>query len=212
MQFRIDAAQSLQGIQQQGRCRTQQVGGLTGDDGTVGQFHSCCGIAGLLCAVKGSGHNTARLLGNAHLLHQQFQFEYRVLTTLALLGVAQGGVIAAQDLLTAGVAGGFVINNAVAHHVDAHICGGLVGTLPKDLLKHGNQHREGFHVTVIVDGGLAIGLQMEGIDHIHIAEVGGGSLVSEVHRVVQGQIPDREGLKFGVACLNAPLMLVIELA
>src|SRR5699024_2682669 len=34
----------------------------------------------------------------------------------------------------------------------------------------------------------------------------------QVHRVVQGQVPDGEGLELGVACLDAPLVLMVELA
>ena len=80
------------------------------------------------------------------------------------------------------------------------------------LLKHGVEHREDLHVAVIVDGGLAVGLQMEGVDHVHVVEVGGGGLIGQVHRVLQRQVPDGEGLIFGVARADAPLVLVIELA
>ena len=53
---------------------------------------------------------------------------------------------------------------------------------------------------------------MEGVDHIHIVQVGGGGLVSQVHRVVDGQVPDGEGFKLGIAGGVALLMLVIQLA
>ena len=52
---------------------------------------------------------------------------------------------------------------------------------------------------------------MEGVDHVHVPQVGGGGLVGQVHRVLEGQIPDGEGLKFGVARLHAPLVLVVQL-
>ena len=69
-------------------------------------------------------------------------------------------------------------------------------------LEHGLQHREDLHITVVVDGGHAIGLQMEGVDHVHVVQIGGGRLVGEVDRVVQGQVPDGEGLKLGIAGLT----------
>ena len=53
---------------------------------------------------------------------------------------------------------------------------------------------------------------MEGVDHIHIVEVGSGGLIGQIHRVLQGQVPDGEGLILGVACPDAPLILMIELA
>ena len=53
---------------------------------------------------------------------------------------------------------------------------------------------------------------MEGVDHVHVVKVGGGGLVGQIHRVVQGQVPHGEGLEFGVARLPAPAVLVVELA
>ena len=52
---------------------------------------------------------------------------------------------------------------------------------------------------------------MEGVDHVHVVQVGGGRLIGQVHRVLQGQVPDGEGLKLGVACGHPPLVLVVEL-
>ena len=49
------------------------------------------------------------------------------------------------------------------------------------------------------------------IDHIDILQVGGGGLIGQVHRVVQREVPDREGLKLGVARLDAPAVLMVEL-
>ena len=52
---------------------------------------------------------------------------------------------------------------------------------------------------------------MEGVNHVHVVEVGGGGLVGQVYRVVQGQVPDGERLKLGVAGLYPPLVLVVQL-
>jgi hypothetical protein len=90
--------------------------------------------------------------------------------------------------------------------------GDLIGALPLDLFKHGAEHRENLHVPVVVHGGLAVGLQMEGVDHVHVVEVGGGGLVGQVHRVLQRQVPDGEGLELGVARRDAALVLMVELA
>ncbi len=50
---------------------------------------------------------------------------------------------------------------------------------------------------------------MERVNHVHIVEVGGGSLVGYVHRVLQRQIPNRKCFELGVAGFYAPL---VELA
>ena len=120
-------------------------------------------------------------------------------------------VVAAQDLLEGGFPAGFVVDDAVAHHIDAHVRGGLVGTLPVDALKDGVEHREDLHIPVVVYRGFAVGLQMEGVDHIHIIEIRGGGFIGQVDRVLQGQIPDGKRLKLGVAGLDAPAVLMVEL-
>ena len=52
---------------------------------------------------------------------------------------------------------------------------------------------------------------MEGVDHVDVVEVGGGGLVGDVDRVVQRQVPDREGLELRVARGDAPLVVVVDL-
>ena len=72
--------------------------------------------------------------------------------------------------------------------------------------------KQSHHVPVVVHRGLPIGLEVEGVDHVHVVEVDGRGLVGEVHGVAQRQVPDRERLKLGVARAHAALVLVIELA
>ena len=52
---------------------------------------------------------------------------------------------------------------------------------------------------------------MEGVDHVDVIEICRGSLVSEVDGVLQRQIPDGEGFKLGVACIDAALVLMVKL-
>ena len=52
---------------------------------------------------------------------------------------------------------------------------------------------------------------MEGVDDIGIVEVGRGSLIGDVDRMREGQIPNREGLELGVAGGGTVLVLMIEL-
>ena len=53
---------------------------------------------------------------------------------------------------------------------------------------------------------------MEGVDHVHVVQVGGGCLVGQIDRVLQGEVPDGEGLELGVARRHPPAVVVIELA
>ena len=53
---------------------------------------------------------------------------------------------------------------------------------------------------------------MEGVDHVHVVQVRRSGLIGQVHRMVQRHIPDGEGLEFGIARCNAPLVLMVQLA
>ena len=52
---------------------------------------------------------------------------------------------------------------------------------------------------------------MVGVDHIHVRKVGGRCLVRQIDRMLERQIPDRECLELGVACLDAPLVFMVKL-
>ena len=53
---------------------------------------------------------------------------------------------------------------------------------------------------------------MIGVNHVDVVQICGGAFVGHVYGVAQGKIPDREGLKLCVSCLDAALVLLIELA
>ena len=53
---------------------------------------------------------------------------------------------------------------------------------------------------------------MEWVDHVHIVEIGSSCLVSDVHRMLQWEIPYRECLELSIACTHTTLVLVIKLA
>ena len=52
---------------------------------------------------------------------------------------------------------------------------------------------------------------MEGVNHINVVQICGGSLVSQVNGVFERDIPDRKRLKFGIAGFHAAFILVIKL-
>ena len=208
----VDTGQLFQRVEQSGGSGTQQGAGLAGDNGAVRQLNGGSGgTAGLFRDCMGGLLHRAAALGQSGLIHQQLQLVDLALDLCAVLEVAQGLEVAADDLVAGSFAAGRVIHNAVACHIHAHVGGGVVGALACDQLKHGVDHGEDLNVAVVVDRGLAIGLQMERVDHVHIVQVGGGSLVSQVDRMLQGDVPDGEGLKLGITGFHAPLVFVVQL-
>ena len=91
--------------------------------------------------------------------------------------------------------------------------GGLVQVLAAGYAReYRAQYREHLDVAVVVDGGGAVRLQVERVDHVDVLEVGCRGFIGQVDRVLERQVPYWEGLELGVAGLDAALMLVIELA
>ena len=79
------------------------------------------------------------------------------------------------------------------------------------MLEEGVEDGEDLDIAVVVDGGLAVGLEVEGVDHVDVAQVRGGGLVGDVDGVLEGEVPDGEGFKLGVAGLDAAAVLLVEL-
>ena len=148
---------------------------------------------------------------DAGLFHQQFQLVDHILLHNPLPLATQSGIIPADDLLAGGRPHHLIVDDALAGHVHPHIGGGFIRTGAHDLFKHGCQDGEDLHIPVVVDGGGAVSLQMERVDHIHVVQISSGRLVCEVDGVLQGKIPDGEGFKLGIAGLDAPFVVVIQL-
>ena len=87
-------------------------------------------------------------------------------------------IIPPQDLLAGSRLARLVIADTVSVHIHSHICRRFVGAFSIDLLEHGFKNREDLHIAVIIDGGLSVSFQMEGIDHVDIVEVRGCRLIS----------------------------------
>ena len=207
-----DAAEVFERVEQAGGTRTEQGRGLAGNDRAVGHLDGDGGGAGLLGAPERRAHDRAVGRRQAELVEQQLLPLRLDRGAQAAQLRAGGGVVAAQNLLPGGGAAHVVVADAVARHVHAHVRGALIGRAAVDALEHGVEHGEDLHVAVIVDGRHAVGLEVEGVDHVHVVEIDGRSLVGEVHGVAQRQIPDRERLELGVARAHAALVLMVELA
>ena len=201
----------LHGVEQQGGAAAQQGRGLRGDDGAVFELYGCSVVAALNLALVGGYGDGPRGGRDFRLVEEQPNLVDLVFV-VGSVGHLVGGIVeAANDFVLRGVAAHFVVRDAEAHHVDAHIGGRLVGILAVDVFEEGVEDGEYLDVAVVVDGCLAVGFEMEGVDHVDVVEVGGGGLVGDVDGVLQRQVPHGEGLELGVACADASLVLVVEL-
>ncbi len=52
---------------------------------------------------------------------------------------------------------------------------------------------------------------MEGVDHVHVVEVGCRSFVGDIHGMFQWKIPHWESLELGISRTDASLVLIVEL-
>ena len=150
--------------------------------------------------------------GQLVFVHQQADPLDRLLGAVPRLVVAFGFIIAPDDLLAGGFPHDFVIDDPEPRHVDAHVRRRLIDALvARDLCQNRTDDRETLDVAVIIDRRLSVRLQVVRVDHIDVAEVRRRGFVCDVDRVAEGQVPDREGLKFCIAGADAPLILVIQL-
>ena len=216
-----DRGERLHGVQHHRGGGVHLVRVLAADDAAVAELDGGAGAdAGLalaaLAGVLGGGarglHGDAVLGLQAELAHERGGAVHRALVGGAGGVVAEVAEIAADDLLPGGLAHDGVVGDAEADAVHAHVRGALVGAgLLGHLLPDGAEERERVDVAVVVDGGLAVGGEVVRIDHVLILEVDRRGLVGDVQRVLEGHVPDGEGLELGVTGLVAALALVVKL-
>ena len=206
------ACQVLGGIEKQCCTRAEQTARTGCDDGAVLEFDCRRSKSGELFALAGC-HCGASILGRELcLLHQQGYLLHLVLVVATFGKAVKGCVVAAYYLIAGGIAANIFVAHAEAYHIHAHIGGRLIWILAVHAFENGIEHGENLDIAIVVHCYLAISFKVEGVDHIHIVEVGCSGFVCHIHGVLERQAPHREGLKLGIACLYAALMLVIELA
>ena len=148
---------------------------------------------------------------DARLVQQQFQLVAVILDDTAGFLVAQALEVAADNFLAGSLLADFIVNDAVACHINAHVGGRMVRAFARNQLKHGIDNGENFDIAVIVDRRFAVCFQMERVNHVDIVQVGGSSFVSKVDWVLEGNVPDGKCFKFGVASLDAALVFMVQL-
>jgi hypothetical protein len=83
--------------------------------------------------------------------------------------------------------------------------------LPSYLFDNPPEYRKCLDIPVIVHGLFIIGLQVEGIDHVEVTDVGGCGLISEIDRMLQREIPNGESLEFGITGMHPMSIFMINL-
>ncbi len=81
-----------------------------------------------------------------------------------------------------------------------------------DAFEEGVEDGEDFDVAVVVHCGFAVCLEVEGVDHVDVVEVGCGGFVGDIYRVFERQTPDGEGFEFCISGVDAAFVFVVELA
>jgi len=214
-----DLREPLDGVEDDARGGVKEGGVLPGHDGAVLELDGGAAVYALVSLpflLRFYGRLARRLhhdpvfLPDPELIHEELD-PLDGLPAGEAQGVLAGiAEITPNRFLPGGLAHGPVVRDAETGAVHAHVRRGFVHRrAAHDPFQDSPQHGEGVHVAVVVDGDLPIGLLVEGIDEIEVADIGRGRLVGDVDRVFQRDVPDREGLEFGVSApYAAPVFMV----
>ena len=209
--FVRDASQVLERIKQHSRRCTEERRSLARDDRAIVQFNSNSRTVRFFSLGNSSDSNLAVLSADVSLFHHKFKLVDLILIGITLADLAQSIVVTADDFGIGGFANSSIINDAVASHIHPHIRRALVRRFTEDARKESVQNREDFDVTVVVNRRLAVSFQVERVNHVHVVQVSRCSFVSEVDRVLERDVPNRERFKLGIASLDTALVFMINL-
>ena len=180
----VDAGKIFGDIEQQGGTTAKQRTRLRRDDGAVGQFDGGRGVPTAGLALIG-GHRASTVGGgNLHLVEEHLYLLHLLVVAGTIGQLVRGGVVAADNLGFGGLAAYLVVTDAETHHVHTHVGRRFVGVGAINAFEESIQHRENLNVAVVVHCHLAVGFEMERVDHVYIVQVGSGCLVGDVHRVL----------------------------
>ena len=206
-----NAGVCLQDIHNRGSGGTEEIPGLSGDDGAVLHFNCGSRKTGFFRALLGFYGNRTVHGRDVCLLEQKLLLVKFFLSGKSLADIDGARVVAADDLLLGGPAAGIVVADGKTGHIDAHVGRRLVRAFVHDALEDLLENRENFDIAVVIDGRLSVCLQVERVNHIDIRKICRRCLIGEVDGMLERKIPDREGFKLRIAGLHAALMLLINL-
>ena len=179
-----NARQIFESVQKTGRGGSEKRSSLSGYDRPVVQLESDCRASGLFRPVQSGLYDGPVVRARAERIHEELYLSgLAAVAEAAPLG-DQRVVVSANYLLLGSLSAGLVVDDAEAAHVDAHIRGALVGALPADLLEDGVENGEDLDIAVIIDGRLAVGLQVEGVYHVDVVQVRRGGFIGQVNGVL----------------------------
>ena len=211
MMFVINTCQIFQGIQKQCGRSTQKIRSLTINNTSVMKFQCSGRSSCFLFFLKACRNYFTVIQRSMSLFQKKFDLTYLFFCTGTGKQCGTALVVAANNLLTGSLTAYFIINNTVTCHIDTHICRRFVRAFSHDGFKHCLKNRENLYVTIVVDSSFPISFQMEGVDHIYVVQVSSSCFIGQVYRMFQRNIPDREGLEFGIASCNSTFVFMVEL-
>ena len=102
------------------------------------------------------------------LFHQKFNLKYFFLGGSSFCEPIQCLIVAADNFLIGCITTRLIVTDTVSGHIYTHICRGFVRVFSIYFFKNSTEHRENFHITIIIDSCDAVGFQMEWVDHIDV--------------------------------------------
>ena len=161
-------------------------------------FVGCCG-------------NRTESSCNLRLIEEHTDLIHLTLVISAIRHLVGGSIESADNLVLRCLAAYLIVRDAETNHVHTHIRWRLIGILTIDTLEERIQNGEDLYVAIVVHSRLVVCFQMEWVDHVYIVEISRSSLISDIHRMLQGQVPHGEGLELGITSTDTTLVLIIEL-
>ncbi len=212
----------LDRIQNAARCGVHQRGIRSGDNGPVGKFQSGAAeetVVSLSFRLRGAERSGSRRLHHlpirilqAQVVHQDLDAVDRFAFGAAERVFALIPEVAADDLLFRRLPDNLVIGNRESDTVHAHVGRGFIALFRlHDPFADAAHDGENFNIPVVIHRHFMVVLQMEGIHHVDVTDIGGGGLIGDVDRMIQRKIPDRKGFKLCISGGNAALVFVIDL-
>lgn len=104
---------------------------------------------------------------------------------VAVFVVAEADEVAADNFVFAGALDDFVVGDAGAGHIDAHVGWGMIEVATENAVEDVFEDWELGEVATVADGGFAVVFEVEVIDHVDVADVCDGGFVSHVDGVFE---------------------------
>ena len=126
------------------------------------------------------GDDGAFAFVDTEFVHEEFDAFRDFGADEAFFKISESAVIATDDFVLGSAADGFVVGNTFADNVDAHVGGGVINIAAGDAVEDFFEDWENVEVAIVVDDLFAVVFEMEVINHVDVAKVGGSGFVGDV--------------------------------